>query len=64
MVGENYAVARRGNQMFASLKFQKKESDVGLSTALRNSSDLFKSLVSDRAISSADSAMATGSDIV
>jgi len=44
MVGENYAVARQGNQMFAVLKFQKEESDIGLSIAFRNSYDRSMSL--------------------
>lgn len=44
MVGENYAVARQGNQMFAALKFQRDESDMALSIAFRNSYDRSMSL--------------------
>jgi hypothetical protein len=44
MVGEHYAVARQGNQMFAVLKFQKEELDIGLSIAFRNSYDRSMSL--------------------
>src|SRR4030042_24136 len=44
MVGENYAVARQGNQMFAVLKFQREKSDIGLSIAFRNSYDRSMSL--------------------
>ena len=31
LIGEQYAVARQGNQMFALLKFQREESDMALS---------------------------------
>lgn len=44
LVGENYAVARQGNQMFAALKFQKDDSDMALSIAFRNSYDRSMSL--------------------
>ena len=44
LVGENYAVARQGNQMFAALKFQRDESDMALSIAFRNSYDRSMSL--------------------
>ncbi len=44
LVGENYAVARQGKQMFAVLKFKKEESDIGLSIAFRNSYDRSMSL--------------------
>jgi hypothetical protein len=39
MVGEQYALARSGQQMFALLKFQKDNSEMGLSIAFRNSYD-------------------------
>jgi hypothetical protein len=39
LVGENYAIARNGNQMFAVLKFQNKNSDMALSVGFRNSYD-------------------------
>lgn len=39
LVGETYAIARQGNQMFAVLKFKREESDIGLSIAFRNSYD-------------------------
>lgn len=44
LVGESYAVARQGNQMFAVLKFNREESDMGLSIAFRNSYDRSMSL--------------------
>jgi hypothetical protein len=44
LVGENYAVARQGNQMFAALKFQRDESEMALSIAFRNSYDRSMSL--------------------
>jgi len=44
LVGENYAVARQGNQMFAVLKFQRDESSMALSIAFRNSYDRSMSL--------------------
>jgi hypothetical protein len=37
--GENYAIARQGQQLFALLKFQKDNSEIGLSVAFRNSYD-------------------------
>lgn len=39
LVGENYALARQGQQLFALLKFQKDNSEIGLSVAFRNSYD-------------------------
>jgi hypothetical protein len=39
LVGENYAVARQGNQMFALLKFKNDNEEMGLSVAFRNSYD-------------------------
>jgi hypothetical protein len=44
LIGENYAVARQGNQMFAVLKFQGDRSDLALSIAFRNSYDRSMSL--------------------
>ncbi len=44
LVGESYAVARQGNQMFAALKFQRDESEMALSIAFRNSYDRSMSL--------------------
>lgn len=44
LVGEQYAVARQGNQLFALLKFQREESDMALSVAFRNSYDRSMSL--------------------
>jgi hypothetical protein len=44
LIGETYAVARQGNQMFAVLKFQREESDMALSIAFRNSYDRSMSL--------------------
>lgn len=39
LVGENYGIARQGNQFFAVLKFQREKSEIGLSIAFRNSYD-------------------------
>lgn len=39
LTGENYAIARQGNQMFALLKFKRDNSDLGLCLAFRNSYD-------------------------
>jgi len=39
LVGENYGIARQGNQLFAVLKFKNDKSDIGLSIAFRNSYD-------------------------
>jgi hypothetical protein len=39
LIGENYALARQGNQMFAVLKFQQERDDMALSVAFRNSYD-------------------------
>jgi hypothetical protein len=39
LIGENYGIARQGNQMFAVLKFKGEKSDLGLSIAFRNSYD-------------------------
>jgi hypothetical protein len=44
LIGENYAVARQGNQMFAVLKFQRDRPDLALSIAFRNSYDRSMSL--------------------
>lgn len=44
LIGEQYAVARQGNQLFALLKFQREESDMALSVAFRNSYDRSMSL--------------------
>lgn len=44
LIGENYAVARQGNQMFAMLKFHRNESDMALSIVFRNSYDRSMSL--------------------
>jgi hypothetical protein len=44
LIGENYAVARQGNQMFAVLKFQRDQPDLALSIAFRNSYDRSMSL--------------------
>ena len=44
LIGENYAIARQGNQMFAVLKFKEQESNIGLSVAFRNSYDRSMSL--------------------
>jgi len=39
LVGENYGIARQGNQLFAVLKFQHEKTEMGLSVAFRNSYD-------------------------
>lgn len=39
LIGENYAIARSGNQMFALLKFGTEDTETGLSVAFRNSYD-------------------------
>lgn len=39
LIGENYGLARQGNQLFAVLKFQKDHNDMALSVAFRNSYD-------------------------
>jgi hypothetical protein len=39
LVGENYGIARQGNQLFAVLKFQKEKSDMSLAVGFRNSYD-------------------------
>jgi len=39
LIGENYGIARQGNQLFAVLKFRNDKSDLGLSIAFRNSYD-------------------------
>jgi hypothetical protein len=39
LIGENYGIARQGNQLFAVLKFKNAKSDLGLSIAFRNSYD-------------------------
>jgi len=39
LVGESYAVARQGNQLFALLKFKSDNEEMGLSVAFRNSYD-------------------------
>ena len=39
LVGEKYALARQGQQMFAFLQFGKEEEELGLSIAFRNSYD-------------------------
>jgi hypothetical protein len=39
LIGENYGIARQGNQLFAVLKFKSEKSDMGLSIAFRNSYD-------------------------
>ena len=39
LVGENYGIARQGNQLFAVLKFQKDHNEMALSVAFRNSYD-------------------------
>ena len=44
LVGETYAVARQGNQMFAVLKFQGDCPDMALAIAFRNSYDYSMSL--------------------
>ncbi|MHB8089962.1 MAG: DUF932 domain-containing protein, partial [Anaerolineaceae bacterium] len=39
LIGENYGIARQGNQLFAVLKFKNEKSEMGLSIAFRNSYD-------------------------
>jgi len=39
LIGESYAVARQGNQLFALLKFKSDNAEMGLSVAYRNSYD-------------------------
>jgi hypothetical protein len=39
LIGENYGIARQGNQLFAVLKFKSEKSEMGLSIAFRNSYD-------------------------
>lgn len=39
LVGEHYALARQGNQLFALLNFKKDNKELGLSVAFRNSYD-------------------------
>lgn len=39
LIGENYGIARNGNQLFAVLKFKNSQCDIGLSIAFRNSYD-------------------------
>jgi hypothetical protein len=39
LIGENYGIARQGNQLFAVLKFKNDNSEMGLSIAFRNSYD-------------------------
>ena len=39
LVGEQYALARQGNQMFAYLQFREKNSEMGLAVGFRNSYD-------------------------
>ena len=39
LIGETYAVAWQGNQMFALLKFKSDNEEMGLSVAFRNSYD-------------------------
>lgn len=39
LIGENYAVARQGQQLFALLKFKSDNDEMGLSVAFRNSYD-------------------------
>ncbi len=39
LIGENYGIARQGNQLFAVLKFQNEKVEMGLSIAFRNSYD-------------------------
>jgi hypothetical protein len=39
LIGENYGIARQGNQLFAVLKFKSEKSNMGLSIAFRNSYD-------------------------
>ena len=44
LIGENYGIARQGNQLFAVLTFRNDEKDMGLSIAFRNSYDKSLSL--------------------
>lgn len=44
LLGENYAVSRNGNQLFALLNFEREQSEIGLSVAFRNSYDKSMSL--------------------
>ena len=44
LVGQSYALARQGNQMFALLKFQRDGGEMALSIAFRNSYDRSMSL--------------------
>ncbi len=44
MVGEQYALARQGNQLFALLRFKREGEPLGLSVAFRNSYDKSMSL--------------------
>jgi len=39
LIGEHYGIARKGNQLFAVLKFQNEKTELGLSLAFRNSYD-------------------------
>lgn len=39
LVGESYAIARQGQQLFALLQFKRDNSEIGLSVAFRNSYD-------------------------
>ncbi len=39
LVGESYAIARQGQQLFALLQFKREHSEIGLSVAFRNSYD-------------------------
>jgi len=39
LIGENYGIARNGNQLFAVLKFKKDHSEMALSFGFRNSYD-------------------------
>lgn len=39
LIGENYGIARQGNQLFAVLKFKSDKAEMGLSIAFRNSYD-------------------------
>jgi len=39
LIGENYGIARQGNQLFAVLKFKKDNSEMALSIGFRNSYD-------------------------
>ncbi|HOG37693.1 MAG TPA: DUF932 domain-containing protein [Candidatus Woesebacteria bacterium] len=39
LIGQNYGIARQGQQLFAVLKFQNEKSEMGLSIAFRNSYD-------------------------